>query len=82
LTEHRKKFSPIAEWRLKVSSAGVFISVGKAVLSARQPLTAHSMQRTIPQRISLNDNFGLLTASGFVGDSHGKIFCGNSCIFI
>jgi hypothetical protein len=72
LAQQRKKFAPIQQWRLKVCAAGVFINVGSYVLSARQPLTAHSVHRVIPKRIALNDNFGLLSASAFVGETNGK----------
>ncbi|KAI6200216.1 hypothetical protein M3Y96_00709400 [Aphelenchoides besseyi] len=72
--QHRKQFAPIPQWRLKVCSAGVFINVGKFILSARQPLTAHSLDRCIPERIALNDNFGLLSASGFMGNSHDCVY--------
>ncbi|KAI6225451.1 hypothetical protein M3Y99_01338000 [Aphelenchoides fujianensis] len=70
----RREFAPIQQWRLKVSSAGVFINVGKCVLSAREPLTAHSLLHCIPERMSLNDNFGLISASGFMGDTHDCVY--------
>ncbi|KAI6216245.1 hypothetical protein M3Y99_01828100 [Aphelenchoides fujianensis] len=70
----RREFAPIQQWRLKVSSAGVFINVGKCVLSAREPLTAHSLLHCIPERMSLNDNFGLISASGFMGDTHDGVY--------
>jgi hypothetical protein len=71
---HRKKFSPISQWRLKVCASGVFINVGPFVLSARQPLTAHSLQCALPSTMDLNNNFGLLTASAFVGSSLDHIY--------
>ncbi|KAI6189520.1 hypothetical protein M3Y97_00017500 [Aphelenchoides bicaudatus] len=74
LTQHMKKFERIQNWRLKVCAAGVFINVGKFILSARQPLTAHSTHWVIPKRITLNDNFGLLSASGFVGETNDQIY--------
>lgn len=77
LDEHRKMFVPISQWCLKVCAAGVFVNVGKFVLSSRQPLTAHSVQLVMPRRIALNDNFGLLSASGFVGETSGKFSVDN-----
>lgn len=71
MAQHRKKFAPIQQWRLKVCAAGVFINVGNYVLCARQSLTVHSVHQIIPKRIALNDNFGLLSASGFVGETNG-----------
>ncbi|CAD5226207.1 unnamed protein product [Bursaphelenchus okinawaensis] len=83
LPNQKKSFLPISQWRLKVAASGVFISVGKYILSSRQPLTAHIFNRAIPTRLQIHDAFLLITASGFSGESNDYIYVGqpNSDIF-
>ncbi|KAH7698435.1 tectonin beta-propeller repeat containing 2-like protein, partial [Aphelenchoides avenae] len=62
-TPDSKKFLPVSKWRLRVCTEGVFINVGKWLLVARQPLTGHVFCRAVPQRKSVYDNFGIITAN-------------------
>ncbi|CAD5231098.1 unnamed protein product [Bursaphelenchus xylophilus] len=82
-TSQKKSFLPIPQWRLKISSAGVFINVGKYILSSRQPLTANIFNKAIPARLSIHDTFLFIAASGYVGESNDFIFVGqpNSDLF-
>lgn len=67
-----KAFSSSDKWQIKASTAGVFINVGKYILSARQPLTAHTLKPAVPRKLELHDTFGLISAGGFIGENNGK----------
>uniref|UniRef100_A0A915CKN1 Uncharacterized protein n=1 Tax=Ditylenchus dipsaci TaxID=166011 RepID=A0A915CKN1_9BILA len=57
-----------------MGKAGVFINVGRVILAARQPLTGHLLSKVVPYRLSIHDNFSVISAGSFCGDSNDSIF--------
>jgi hypothetical protein len=63
--------APIAEWRLKVGSAGILLNVGPAILHT-DFLSGSTFEHVVPEKLALNDHFGMLAAAAFSGMANGK----------
>lgn len=71
------KKSNYSQWKLKVSSQGVFFSIGPQILVSTQPITGHMFKRIVPERLILHDSFSIISAGGngiFVCQPHSEIF--------
>ncbi|KAE9552798.1 hypothetical protein FO519_003985 [Halicephalobus sp. NKZ332] len=65
------------QWKLKVSSQGIFFSLGNKIFVTTQPVTGHVMKKVVPERLVLHDNFSIISAGKngiFISQPHSEIF--------
>uniref|UniRef100_A0A7E4ZQ59 WD_REPEATS_REGION domain-containing protein n=1 Tax=Panagrellus redivivus TaxID=6233 RepID=A0A7E4ZQ59_PANRE len=70
LSSPNVKQTAVKYWQIRVSSLGVFISIGSHLILARQPITGHAFTRVIPARLVLHDNFSVIAC----GSTPGELF--------
>lgn len=63
------------KWSISVSSSGVFICLGKLILSARTPITGN-LVNVITPRFEIHDKFSTISSGSYCGLSNG------TCIFM
>ncbi|XGW02015.1 hypothetical protein V3C99_014240 [Haemonchus contortus] len=77
------KTAPIDAWSVRVSSAGLFLCVGKMMYISRSAVSGHKFPREVPAKFEILDNFSLISAGSFDGEEGSVHVCRqNSEIFV
>lgn len=66
----RKLIFSFEKWAISISSSGIFVCLGKLILSTKTPVTGNLILSFNP-RFEIHDNFSLISCGSYCGFSNG-----------